>query len=329
MLRFLPLVCLAAALAGVPAAGSAVRIGGTECSVDFQARNGNLGCSLAIAGGRLAVDGSPTVTTAVPGGAIARFGYDAPGRLVRADVDGRSTSYGYDEEGRIAALVGPSGETTSYDYDALNRVVAAGGSQFEYSASGLTRAFGDGLEAEYTYDGRGNLVAAHGNESEARFAYDSHRRVTLADAVGETTVYDYDDGDLVRRIDNGEVTAYSYDRRGSLLRASGAQVVDFSYDADRSVLHVSSGGAVTSFGYDRAGRLARISDSQGGVTELGYDDAGRLDLVIPAIGDEVVIGFEQGDIDRPLVVGALWSDARGESFSLSLRGRIETCSACP
>jgi YD repeat-containing protein len=309
------------ALAGASAAGSSLRAGATDCSVDFAARNANLGCTVAIPGGGLGLDGSPALTTAVAGGETAGFGYDGLGRIVRSDVGGRATLYSYDELGRVTAIVGPGGEVT-YTYDSLGRLVAAGNARFEYSADGLTSAVGDGLNTHYTYDGRGNLAAIGEGASNLRFAYDSHRRVTLA---GQSTAYVYEDGELTQRIRDGETTEYVYDRRGNLIGVHGAQNADFSYDGDGSVLEASG----ISFGYGRGGRLAEITDSEGASTELGYDDAGRLVLVAPAIGDEVVIAFEFGDPDQPLVVGTLWSDSLGNSFSLTLRGRIETCSTCP
>jgi YD repeat-containing protein len=120
------------ALVGASAAGSSLSAGATDCSVDFGARNANLGCTVAIPGGRLGLDGSPALTTIVGGGETARFGYDAVGRVVRSDVGGRSTSYSYDELGRVTAIADPGGEVT-YAYDSLGRLVAAGGARFAYS----------------------------------------------------------------------------------------------------------------------------------------------------------------------------------------------------
>ena len=51
--------------------------------------------------------------------------------------------------------------------------------------------------------------------------------------------------------------------------------------------------------------------------------------VVPEVGDEVVVSFEHGDLNRPVLVGYLWGDSRGESFTLSDRGKLKTCSRCP
>ncbi len=139
-MRSLALVSLAIALLLAPSGGASVRIGSTECSVDFGAASGNLACTLAITGGGLTLAGSPVLTTQIAGTEPAAFRYDVLGELVAADIGGDVTSYTYDEAGRLTTLVDPGGETTRYAYDSLGRAVAAGDWAFSYSDVGLIRA---------------------------------------------------------------------------------------------------------------------------------------------------------------------------------------------
>ena len=326
------LVLFAIALATVPSAASAVQIGATGCAVELRTTNGNLECALTAPGGQLSLGGAPTITTGVPGGEEATIAYDSLGRMVRTDVAGRTTSYRYDPVGRLSAFVDPGGETTTYDYDSIGRVVAAGDSRFIYSDDGLIRAVvGGGDVVEYTYDSAGNMISVNQGESHARFTYAGHRRVTGIDTTGETIEYEYDGWKLVRRVMGGELTEYSYDQRGRLVRSAGpdGQVVDYQYDRDGSLLRVSGPGGVTSFTYDRSGRLTAILGAEGGVTRFAYGDAGLPTSIIPEVGDEVLVGFEHGDLNAPMTVGFLWRDDGGPSVSLTPRGRLLTCSTCP
>ena len=331
-LRLSGLLVLAIALAIVPSAASAVRIGATGCAVDFRANNGNLECALTVPGGQLGLGGSAAITTGVPGGETATIAYDSAGRVLRTDVGGRAISYAYDAEGRLSAFVDPGGETMAYEYDALGRVVAAGGARFVYSDDGLVGAvLGEGDVVEYRYDSVSNLISFNQGESQGRFTYDAHRRVTGIETTGETIEYEYDGRRLVRRVQNGEQTEYSYDQRGRLVRSAGprGQIVEYEYDRDGSVRRISSLGGVTSFTYGRDGQLTAISGPDGGVTHFAYDDAGLPNTVVPEVGDEVLVVFEHGDVNAPLVIGFLWSDEDGPSVSLTPRGRLLTCSTCP
>jgi uncharacterized protein involved in type VI secretion and phage assembly len=59
-------------------------------------------------------------------------------------------------------------------------------------------------------------------------------------------------------------------------------------------------------GGDDTTRWARVAAVMAG--------GGRGCYALPAVGDQVVVAFERGDVDRPIVLGALWSSAqrRGE-----------------
>ena len=88
-----------------------------------------------------------------------------------------------------------------------------------------------------------------------------------------------------------------------------------------------------SLAYDRNGRLVTIIGADGGVTSFAYDVAGRLSYALPEVDDEVVVAFVPGEPHEPYVVGLLWRedgpDGERTAFSVTTRGRLLTCSACP
>ena len=115
---------------------------------------------------------TPITTVAVPGGEAGRFAYDPFGRLARADVGGRTTTYDYDDAGR---LVGPGGNVVEYDYDP--DVV-----EYEYDDQHrLRRVSGAGGTASLAYDRAGRLVAITGADGGVTsFAYDAAGRLSYA-----------------------------------------------------------------------------------------------------------------------------------------------------
>lgn len=327
------LLAVFVALVCVSIAGASVSAGATTCSVDFHAKASNLDCVVETSGARVTLQGALSISAFVRGGETSRFSYDAAGRLVAAEVGGSARSYEYDDLGRVVRSVTSEGETTSYEYDALGRVTSAGGWRFTYSDQGVTQAVDPGgATTTYTFDRHGGVTKVESAESTVSFVYGEQRRVVrIVDASGETTAYDYDqDGEPVRRTGGGAVVAYSYDRRGNLVRsaADSGETVEYDYDG-RSLLQVAAGALTTQFSYDRSGRLAQVVDSEEGVTHFSYDADGRVVSVLPDVGDEVTVGFEQGDLNRPYVVGFLWGDSRPDEFALTDRGRLRGCSLCP
>jgi YD repeat-containing protein len=105
--------------------------------------------------------------------------------------------------------------------------------------------------------------------------------------------------------------------------------VDYSYDSDGSILAAAALQGITRFTYDRGGRLTAITDPGGATTAFVYDSAGLLSLVAPGFGQDVVVDFVEGSPDQPLIVGALYRDTTGRLFSVSVRGRLRTCTSCP
>jgi uncharacterized protein involved in type VI secretion and phage assembly len=71
-------------------------------------------------------------------------------------------------------------------------------------------------------------------------------------------------------------------------------------------------------GGDETTRWARVA-----VPLAGHQ---RGSYTVPAVGDQVVVAFEQGDVDRPIVIAALWSKvqrrhADGDTSVASIRSR--------
>lgn len=109
--------------------------------------------------------------------------------------------------------------------------------------------------------------------------------------------------------------------------------VTYEFDDLQRLQSVSGAAGTASLAYDRAGRLVAVTGADGGITSFAYDAAGRLSYALPEIDDEVLVAFVSGEPNEPYVVGLLWQDRGPDggrtAFSVTTRGRLLTCSACP
>ena len=186
--------------------------------------------------------------------------YDTLGNVVKT-IDPRQTAVG-------------SGNGTMFEYDRLNRLVKQSSVDPD-GARPLARSV-----TTFAYDAAGNLVSRTDAEGHTtRYEYDRLNRKTrevLPDAddgtsdAGRTgrpaTTYVYDDaGRLLRMVDAlGRTTVYEYD---ALDRQTRAVAVGFDGQA--------GAGPATHTVYDSAGRVVAAVDPLGRVMSYGYDDLNR------------------------------------------------------
>ncbi|GIH03514.1 hypothetical protein Rhe02_15810 [Rhizocola hellebori] len=206
--------------------------------------------------------------------------------------DTYKTTFTYDARGNRTEIIDPLGRriTTRFTDGSggipaglISQTIAANGGESFVSHS----AFGDvtsmtepsGLRTDYLFDNLGRLTTRKtiGSDTQtSTYKYDKQGRVieqtdpaTVNALVSEThtlrsfTKYD-SDGRVYELIDD-DITGTDPDRKTT-----------FSYGSQRQVETVTDpAGKVQRFEYDRNGRVAKHTATDGVVTGYGYDDAGR------------------------------------------------------
>ncbi|MET0496618.1 MAG: DUF6531 domain-containing protein [Actinoplanes sp.] len=173
-----------------------------------------------------------------PGSFQHRLAWDAADRLVSHGRDGMTLAWRYSPDGDRLALVRPDGTSTTYTYDENGRVVLLDGITLQRDAMGrMTGAAGPGLRASWTYTD-GWLTGYDFNGRTARLVRDDTGRLIESAVDGVSRTYRYD---AAGQLLGDGVSSYAYDAAGRVV--SGG----FAYDA---------AGRITTegFTYDAAGR---------------------------------------------------------------------------
>lgn len=158
------------------------------------------------------------------------------------DVNGNTTSYGYDANGRISSLTNGN-STVSYAYNGENL------SSVSQDVSGLSN--GTGITNTYVYNEEDKVTSIAHNDFSYNFAYNANGNNTAV-SVGEQSLatYGYDtDGDLQSiQYGNGFTASYFYDTDGNLVR----------------IHYTNSDGSISmdafEYSYDEEGNLCTVTD---------------------------------------------------------------------
>ena len=229
-------------------------------------------------------------------GAVTTCTYDGMNRLLtsmvlRNAVQTGSTSITYAKTGAKASESNAN-VTKNYTYDSLGRMIN------ETETGGIVKTYGydigdnrtsmkpfvsgvQQMEIGYTYDSAGRLLAVREDgELRATYSYDANgNRLSLTYPNGNTTLYTYNIGNMVTRLEN---------KQGSTILSA----YDYAYylDGDQRS-KADNTGKVTTYVYDSLGRLK--SEVESGTTSSSisytYDlSSNRSTMTVDSTDDYVV-----------------------------------------
>lgn len=216
------------------------------------------------------------------------FTYDSNGFIAsRTDWDGNVTTYTHDTRGDETSRVEASGTplartiTTTWlpNFHLPSKIVEPNRATTKiYDANGnlLTNTVTAAAASRtwtYTYNASGQVLTATLRRTDlsdtTKYSYDSKGDLaTITDPLGHVasiTAYDANGRPLTIVDPNGLVTTLTYDARSRLTsRAVGTEVTSYTYDAAGNLLKVTlPDSSFLSYSYDQAHRLTGISDALG------------------------------------------------------------------
>lgn len=253
----------------------------------------------------------------------ATYAYDDQHRLTRdTDRTGFPFFFRYDAEGRCVETWGEppqgtfgvgdlpptlrDGETKTLGVFHTKIMYGEGGYREVVTANGVRRVFGnargtadksiDGAGVTTrAYDARGRLVGrTYGDGATVRWELDDEDRpVSLVDALGNVTRYEWGEGRsslaitdaagqthtmvsdaaaraIVRSHASGATLVNRYDERGMLISSADREglATYYQYDAQANLIRVERADRTTTLTYDRLGRCTSARDSRGRSIEV-------------------------------------------------------------
>lgn len=242
------------------------------------------------------------------------FAYDELGRLTEhEDGASRTTGYAYDEDSRLTTLTYANGRDVTRAYDDAGRLMSVtdwlgNTTDFGYDRDGnLTRTTfpsGTGLEDVRAYDAAGQLTDValkQGGRTQSSIAYDHDPRGLISQAVQGglpgTARRDYTYTDLAELASENS-DAYAHDGAGNLTTLAGA--TSLSYDDAGQLLRgpvpPGSARADAEFTYDQRGARTEARPAGGTATRYAYDQAERLTAFTPPGGATTTYDYDGGGL---------------------------------
>lgn len=193
-----------------------------------------------------------------------RCEYDLAGRLISVEEgSGSLTSYRYDQNGFLSAVVGPDLRVRTFVYDKGLLVT-------------LTRE--DGMEHAMEYDERGRLKRRRVGSKEIRYSYDSAGNLICAEDGMNRIEYVYDsDASVLLELQGDKSVRYAYDSYG-MRNFVGYAGMHFTLLRNSAGIleKMIQGGASYQFSYSSSGKIASLTYPNHAETRNVFDPLGRL-----------------------------------------------------
>lgn len=216
------------------------------------------------------VDATHSITTTV--------GYDALGNKAHVvDGDGHATEFTYNAWGLAESTIDPATAAAPTLADRTRTTI------YDAAQQAVTRTEPGGIVRTSSFDAQGRVYQQTGTGAEASTSdrtvgYDLAGRITKVGGPGGDTIYTYDD-------------------RGNVLTYQGpATSGSYTYYGDGTMESRKDTTGTTKYGYDKADRLAWVTDPVTGRTmDYGYNSGGQLNSITDravAQNTQRVIGYD-------------------------------------
>lgn len=209
------------------------------------------------------------------------------GRVSSVDHDGEITSISYDLDGRADTFVEPDGSEIVWTFDDADRPVS--------------RTVAD-VPAFFSWNDGDQLVRyAPATGATWEWAYDEAGRMLEAVEPGETrTSYEYVDGDIVRIQSSGRGTdrddRFTYGAQGLMASAeTSAGSFEYEYDATGSIRSIRSSAGDESWILDAAGNVAGVTEGDDSY-DISYTSDGNLESIESPTGRVLSVSRADGII---------------------------------
>ena len=244
-----------------------------------------------------------------PNGSWISYTYDKLGRKKTATTAAGTTTFTYDQAGRLLSTKTPAGATTSSEYNAAGEMVTSRDAKqqattYTYYLDGRLKSTTDPklrvTTTSYTLLGQPDTVT-HPDNSTTKYQYTGDgTTAAVTNPDGGITTYTYNDAGqtLTRTLPGDITTTYTYDGAGRLqaTKQNDNSTVTRTYDQAGRVTDLTYGGTGTAgvhYEYDKAGRRTLMTDGTG-TTRYTYDTTGRLTSTRDGAGNTVGYTYDDG-----------------------------------